>query len=165
MVIKTLLDYCASFHSFKTDKKKLQMGHVTQHHQAINKPSPCHCTSLPATHHWDRPAGPASPGDYQQSQSKQPVHLLQAKLQLCAPQLYQGEWLVEQKEKEQEHIHVSVRGGGREKKKETLILLIPAGFLSTSIQERREQISICWRSSTRGRLALNKHHPSFQDHS
>ena len=38
MVIKTLLDYCASFHSFKTDKKKLQMGHVTQHHQAINKP-------------------------------------------------------------------------------------------------------------------------------
>lgn len=38
MVITTLLDYCASFHSFKTDKKKLQMGHVTQHHQAINKP-------------------------------------------------------------------------------------------------------------------------------
>lgn len=38
MVIKTLLDYCASFHSFKTDKKKLQTGHVTQHHQAINKP-------------------------------------------------------------------------------------------------------------------------------
>lgn len=41
MVIKTLLDYCASFHSFKTDKKKLQMGHVTQHHKAINK-LPCH---------------------------------------------------------------------------------------------------------------------------
>lgn len=116
MVIKTLLDYCASFHSFKTDKKKLQMGHVTQHHQAINKPPPCLCTSLPATQHWDRPAGPASPGDYQQSQSKQPEHLLQAQLQLCAPLLHQGEWerrwLVEQKEKEHKYIHVSVRGGG-----------------------------------------------------
>lgn len=39
MVIKTLFDYCTSFHSFKTDKKKLQVGHVTQNHQATNKPS------------------------------------------------------------------------------------------------------------------------------
>lgn len=38
MVIKNLLDYCTSFHSFKTDKKKLQVGHVKQNHQAMNKP-------------------------------------------------------------------------------------------------------------------------------
>lgn len=37
MVIKNLLDYCTSFHSFKTDKKKLQVGHV-QNQQAMNKP-------------------------------------------------------------------------------------------------------------------------------
>lgn len=40
MAIKTLLDCCTSFHSFKTDKKKFQVGHVTPKHQAMNKPSP-----------------------------------------------------------------------------------------------------------------------------
>lgn len=45
-VIKILLDYCASFHSFKTDKQQLQMGHVTRHCRVINYPLPPACTHL-----------------------------------------------------------------------------------------------------------------------